>query len=194
MNGRGEGPLAQGHVRGSGDYVDYFEVEGPITCMRVEGNRASIKYRFRRASGPGAPPQGGGVQVYIEDNGQAAERQAGRPRGNRAARAAGRLRRRRGSLHRSDAQPRLDAARVRRLRRARRGLSPAAAQVGLERARRVVQLPPGDPDHAPARGLEAAVADAVVLEGVRDGVKGAAVELDEEALLRPDAVDLDSPR
>jgi hypothetical protein len=38
--------------------------------MRVEGNRASIKYRFRRASGPGAPPQGGGVQVYIEDNGK----------------------------------------------------------------------------------------------------------------------------
>ena len=32
VNGRGEGPLAQGHVRGSGSYVDYFEVEGPITC------------------------------------------------------------------------------------------------------------------------------------------------------------------
>jgi hypothetical protein len=38
--------------------------------MRVEGNRASIKYRFRRASGPGAPPQDGGVQVYVEDNGR----------------------------------------------------------------------------------------------------------------------------
>jgi hypothetical protein len=70
VNGRGEGPLAQGHVRGSGDYLDYFEVDGPITCMRVERNRASIKYRFRNASGPGAPPQGGGVQVYIEDNGK----------------------------------------------------------------------------------------------------------------------------
>ena len=76
VNGRGEGPLAQGYVRGSGVYVDAFEVEGPITCMRVEGNRASIKYRFKRASGPGAPPQGGGVQVYIEDNGRP---QAGRP-------------------------------------------------------------------------------------------------------------------
>lgn len=76
VNGRGEGPLAQGHVRGSGAYVDYFEVDGPITCMRVEGNRASIKYRFRRASGPGAPPQGGGVQVYIEDNGKP---QSGQP-------------------------------------------------------------------------------------------------------------------
>ena len=69
-NGRGEGPLASGWVRGSGVYVDSFEVKGPITCMRVEGNRASIKYRFERASGPGGPPQGGGVQVYIEDNGK----------------------------------------------------------------------------------------------------------------------------
>ncbi len=76
VNGRGEGPLAQGRVRGSGVYVDYFEVDGPITCMRVEGNRASIKYRFQRASGPGAPPQGGGVQVYIEDNGKP---QSGQP-------------------------------------------------------------------------------------------------------------------
>ena len=74
VNDRGEGPFAEGHARGSGVYVDYFEVDGPITCMRVEGNRASIKYRFKRASGPGAPPQGGGVQVYIEDNGSAAER------------------------------------------------------------------------------------------------------------------------
>ena len=70
VNGRGEGPLAQGYVRGSGVYLDYFEVEGPITCMRVEGNVASVKYRFKRTSGPGAPPQDGGVQVYIEDNGK----------------------------------------------------------------------------------------------------------------------------
>ena len=71
VNGRGEGPLAQGRASGSGVYVDYFEVSGPITCIRVEGNRASVKYRFTRASGPGAPPQDGGVQVYIEDNGKA---------------------------------------------------------------------------------------------------------------------------
>jgi hypothetical protein len=70
VNGRGESPDAKGYVRGSGVYVDAFEVEGPITCMRVEGNRTSIKYRFKRASGPGAPPQNGGVQVYIEDNGK----------------------------------------------------------------------------------------------------------------------------
>ena len=70
VNARGEGPLAQGRVRGSGDYVGAFQVEGPVTCMLVVGNRASIKYRFRRSEGPGAPPQNGGVQVYIEDNGK----------------------------------------------------------------------------------------------------------------------------
>jgi hypothetical protein len=76
VDGRGEGVSAQGYVLGSGVYVDAFEVEGPITCMRVEGNRASIKYSFKRASGPGAPPQDGGVQVYVEDNGRP---QRGRP-------------------------------------------------------------------------------------------------------------------
>jgi hypothetical protein len=70
VKARGEGPLAQGYVHGSGDYVGEFQVEGPVTCVLVVGNRASIKYRFRRASGPGAPPQNGGVQVYIEDNGK----------------------------------------------------------------------------------------------------------------------------
>jgi hypothetical protein len=43
VNARGEGPLAQGRVRGSGDYVAAFQVEGPVTCMLVVGNRASIK-------------------------------------------------------------------------------------------------------------------------------------------------------
>jgi hypothetical protein len=71
VSGRGEGAFAQGYARGSGVYVDSFEVEGPITCIRVERNLASVKYRFKRASGPGAPPQDGGVQVYIEDNGTA---------------------------------------------------------------------------------------------------------------------------
>src|SRR6187551_67892 len=65
-----------------------------------------------------------------------------------------------------------------------------AAQVGLEPFRAVVQLPPGDPDHAPAGRLEAAVADAVEFEGVARVVKGAAVELDDEMVIRPNAVDL----
>jgi hypothetical protein len=55
-----------------------------------------------------------------------------------------------------------------------------------------VQLPPGDPDHAPSGHFEAAVAQAVVLERDAGVVKGAAIELDEEALLRPGAVDLDA--
>ena len=63
VNGRGEGPLAQGKVRGSGVYVDTFEVEGPITCMRVEDNLASIKYRFKKASGEDNGKATGGQPV-----------------------------------------------------------------------------------------------------------------------------------
>ena len=55
----------------------------------------------------------------------------------------------------------------------------------------MVQLPPGDADHAPARGSEAAVAEAVLLEGVRHVVCPAAVELDDDPLLWPGAVDLE---
>ena len=47
-----------------------FEVDGPVTCLRVEGNRAAIKYRFRRATGSAAPFEGGGVEVFVEDNGE----------------------------------------------------------------------------------------------------------------------------
>jgi hypothetical protein len=46
-----------------------FEVGGPVTCLRVVGNRAAIKYRFSRASGSAAPFKGGGVEVFVEDNG-----------------------------------------------------------------------------------------------------------------------------
>ena len=47
-----------------------FEVQGPVTCLRVDGNRAAIKYRFNRATGSAAPFQGGGVEVFVEDNGE----------------------------------------------------------------------------------------------------------------------------
>jgi hypothetical protein len=68
-----------GYARGSGELAPgaSFEVEGEVTCLRVEpklegeGFRASIKYRYRRTSGSAAPPQGGGVEVFIEDNGRA---------------------------------------------------------------------------------------------------------------------------
>jgi hypothetical protein len=55
-----------------------------------------------------------------------------------------------------------------------------------------VQLAPGDADDAPARRLQAAVASAIGFEGVCVVVVGAAVELDDQPLGRPDAVDLDS--
>jgi hypothetical protein len=55
-----------------------------------------------------------------------------------------------------------------------------------------MKLPPRDADHAPPRGPEAAVAGAVLLEGVGDRVVSPAVQLDYEARRGPDAVDLES--
>jgi hypothetical protein len=46
-----------------------FHVEGPVTCLRVDGNKAAIKYRFDQATGSAAPFKGGGVEVFVEDNG-----------------------------------------------------------------------------------------------------------------------------
>lgn len=39
-----------------------------VTCLRVDGNRASIKYRFDHADNPLL--LGGGIQIFVEDNGQ----------------------------------------------------------------------------------------------------------------------------
>jgi hypothetical protein len=61
----------RGHVVGSGMFPNgAFRVRGPVTCLLVEGNRATIKYRITESEGPGAPPPGWGVQVFIEDNGE----------------------------------------------------------------------------------------------------------------------------
>lgn len=46
-----------------------FHVAGPVTCLRVDGNKAAIKYQFDHATGSAAPFKGGGVEVFVEDNG-----------------------------------------------------------------------------------------------------------------------------
>jgi hypothetical protein len=65
-----------GHVRAKGDLdgdagpLEPFGLEGEVTCLRVEGNRAAIKYRFKHAQGSADPAlQDGGVQIFLEDNG-----------------------------------------------------------------------------------------------------------------------------
>jgi hypothetical protein len=65
----------RGEVRASGDPdgtgpAEPFQLGGPVTCLRVNGNRAAIKYRFNRAEGSAEPFKGGGVQIFIEDNGE----------------------------------------------------------------------------------------------------------------------------
>ena len=64
-----------GHVRAKGDLDGPgpgapFGFEGEVTCVRVEGNRAAVKYAFKHAFGSAEPLTGGGVQVFIEDNGE----------------------------------------------------------------------------------------------------------------------------
>jgi hypothetical protein len=63
-----------GHVRATGDPdgsgpLEPFRLEGEVTCLRVHDNRAAIKYRFKHAEGSAAPLEGGGVQIFLEDNG-----------------------------------------------------------------------------------------------------------------------------
>jgi hypothetical protein len=60
----------KGYAVGAGELPNgAFQVEGPVTCLKVVGNRATVKYRFAKTSGPGAPPPGWGVQVFVEDSG-----------------------------------------------------------------------------------------------------------------------------
>lgn len=71
--GRDGGPPT-GHVRAKGDPdgdgpAEPFTLEGEVTCIEVSANRAAVKYRFKHAEGSAAPLEGGGVQIFIEDNG-----------------------------------------------------------------------------------------------------------------------------
>ena len=68
------GAQPTGHVRAKGDPdgdgpAEPFKLEGEVTCLRVDGNRAAIKYRFKHADGSAEPFQDGGVQIFLEDNG-----------------------------------------------------------------------------------------------------------------------------
>ena len=72
LEGLFAGDRVSGHVTGAGELPDgAFRTQGEVTCLKVVGNRATIKYRFGRTQGPGAPPPGWGVQVFVEDNGPA---------------------------------------------------------------------------------------------------------------------------
>ena len=65
----GENPSGFVNAVGSfGSPMTAFELEGPVTCLRVEGNKAAIKYRFAKATGVAEGLKGGGIEVFIEDN------------------------------------------------------------------------------------------------------------------------------
>jgi hypothetical protein len=56
-----------GYFRARGTLGIPFAFAGPVTCLRVPGNHATLKYRFDSASP--AALQGGGIEVFLEDNG-----------------------------------------------------------------------------------------------------------------------------
>ena len=53
--------------RPEGGFPVPFRFGGEVTCLAVDGNRASIKYRFYHADDPLLV--GGGIQIFVEDNG-----------------------------------------------------------------------------------------------------------------------------
>jgi hypothetical protein len=57
---------AKGDPDGAGP-VEPFTAKGHVTCLRVSGGRASIKWRFEEATGSAAAFAG--VQAFVEDNG-----------------------------------------------------------------------------------------------------------------------------
>ena len=66
------GPAPTGQVRAKGDLdgpgpLPPFALEGPVTCLTVIGNHASIFYDFKHAEPSFL--EGGGIQIFIEDNG-----------------------------------------------------------------------------------------------------------------------------
>jgi hypothetical protein len=69
------GGRAAGYVTSSGDPdgigpLEPFTAAGRVTCLRVDGNRATLKWRLDKATGSATPFKGGGVQSFVEDNGR----------------------------------------------------------------------------------------------------------------------------
>jgi hypothetical protein len=61
-----------GHFHAKGEVVPgvagEFDLEGPVTCLHVMGNRAGLFYPVRDPD----PPEPNGVFVFLEDNGESA--------------------------------------------------------------------------------------------------------------------------
>lgn len=66
-NGEDPRGYVSARSRPDGGFPVPFRFGGEVTCLRVEGNRATIKYRFDHADNPLLV--GGGIEIRAEDNG-----------------------------------------------------------------------------------------------------------------------------
>ncbi|MFN2616225.1 MAG: hypothetical protein ABR581_03780 [Thermoleophilaceae bacterium] len=66
-NGEDPSGFVSARSRPNGGFPVPFRFGGHVTCLVVSGNHASIKYRFDHSDDPTL--EGGGIQIFIEDNG-----------------------------------------------------------------------------------------------------------------------------
>jgi hypothetical protein len=66
-SGEDPGGFVSARSRPNGGFPAPFRFGGHVTCLKVDGNRASIKYRFDHDADP--TMKDGGIQIFVEDNG-----------------------------------------------------------------------------------------------------------------------------
>ena len=66
-SGEDPGGFVSARSRPNGGFPVPFRFGGHVTCLRVDGNLASIKYRFDHDADP--TMKDGGIQIFVEDNG-----------------------------------------------------------------------------------------------------------------------------
>lgn len=66
-----DGTNARGHLWYTADAAGFvFDEAGDVTCLRVQGNNATIGMRIDRSKLPGFPGEGNGFLFYVSDYGE----------------------------------------------------------------------------------------------------------------------------
>lgn len=66
-----DGTDARGHLWYTADATGFVvDVAGEVTCLNVQGNRATVGMRIDRSKLPGFPGEGNGFLFVVNDNGE----------------------------------------------------------------------------------------------------------------------------